>query len=40
MVNSEKLIGTTELLTLLTRFRKYRCCYNRGRLYLFNFNRV
>jgi hypothetical protein len=33
MVNSEKLIGITEYLTLYTRFRINRCRYNRVRLY-------
>jgi hypothetical protein len=33
MVNNEKLIGTTEYLTLKSRFRKNRCRYNRVRLY-------
>jgi hypothetical protein len=32
MVNSDELIGTTECLTLQTRFRINRCRYNRVRL--------
>jgi len=34
MVNSEELVGTTEYLTLKTRFRINRCRLNRVRLYL------
>ena len=34
MVNGDKLIGTTEYLTLLTKCRVNRCRYNRFRLYL------
>jgi hypothetical protein len=33
MVNSEELLGTTEYLTLYTRFRINRCRYSRVRLY-------
>jgi len=33
-VNGDKLIGTTEYLTLLTRCSINRCRYNRVRLYL------
>ena len=33
LVNSEELIGTTEYLTLQTRFRTNRCRYNRSRPY-------
>jgi hypothetical protein len=34
MVNSEKLIGTTEYLTLYTRCQINRCRYKRVRQYL------
>jgi hypothetical protein len=34
MVNSEKLIGTTEFLTLQTRRPLNRCRYNRDWLYI------
>jgi hypothetical protein len=35
MDNSEELIGTTEYLTLQTRFRKNQCRYKRVRLYVY-----
>ena len=34
MINSEELTGTTEYLTLQTRYRISRCRYKRVRLYL------
>jgi hypothetical protein len=34
MVNSEELIGTTEYMTLYTKYRINRCRYNRVRLYI------
>jgi len=34
MVNIEELIRTTQYLTLYSRCRIYRSCYNRVRLYL------
>jgi len=34
MVNSEELVGTTEYLTLYTKYRKNRCRYKQVRLYI------
>jgi hypothetical protein len=34
MVNGEELIGTTEYLTLLTRYRINHCRYKQVRLYI------